>query len=152
MPCCERTAITPGTPTLSSGYTQQRALESRRCDQSRLLQTLRQGSSSCCASSIINKSAIYSSVLTLERTTACQTSPVVQAKTFPKVGTTESIRLQNKVSNLITCSINPDDPYNRLSPYRKFVEQAPCLPPTAEQLNSTTPKQTFTVCQPSRFY
>ena len=152
MPCCERTAITPGTPTLSSGYTQQKAAAAQRCDQARLLQTLRQGSASCCASPPSNKTAIYSSILTLERTATCQPSPVVQAKTFPKAGTTESIRLQNKVSDLITCSINPDDPYNRLNLYRKFVEQAPCPPPTAQQLNSTTPKQSFTVCQPSRFY
>lgn len=135
-----------GTPTLSSGHTAQLAEAARRCDQQRLLQSLRVGSGNCCAGAPNPKSAIYSSILTQERAAVCQPSPVEQSLQFPRAGTTESIRLQKTLDRTLTC----DDRYSQ---YRRFVPVAPCPPPTAEQLNSTTPKPTYRPgCTPSRFY
>jgi hypothetical protein len=154
MSCSGISNAVPGTPTFSSGLTTQRAAAARRCDQARILAQLRSGTiSECCASTPSNKSAIYASILTQDKAVACQANQVTQAFQFPRAGTTESIRLQNKVSALATCSIDPYDPEQRYPLLRRYVPQAPCPAPTAEQLNSTTPKPTFAPgCQPSRFF
>jgi hypothetical protein len=152
MSCCDRNTLNPGAATFSSGLTAQRAADARRCDQQRILQLLQQGGGNCCPKSPSNKSAVYSSVLTQDAAVGCQASPVQQAFDFPRVGTTESVRLQKTVDSLVRCSLNPDDPYNRLNPYRRFVVQPACPEPTAAQLNTNTPKQSFSLCQPSRFF
>jgi hypothetical protein len=138
----------PGTPTISSGYTAQKVEAARQCDQARILSMLR--GESCCGSSVKPnpKSAIYSSILTQERATACQPGQVDQAYQFPRAGVPESVRIQKKTVEALACG---DESY-RYGNYRRFVAVAPCPPPTAEQLNSTTPKPTFQPgCTPSRF-
>ena len=154
MSCPGISNTVPGTPTFSSGLTARRAEDAKRCDQARVLAMLRSGSAAaCCAAPPTNKSAIYSSILTQDKAIGCQANQVTQAFQFPRAGTTESIRLQNKVSALATCSTDPYDPQQRYPLLRRWVPQAPCPPPTAEQLNSTTPKPTFAPgCQPSRFF
>lgn len=152
MSCPENTNTVRGTPTFSSGLTARRAEEARRCDQQALLQRIRTGVT-CCPATPSLKTALYASVLEQDHATRCQPSNVTQADSFPKVGTTESIRLQNKVSALATCSSDPYDPSERYPWIRRFVPQAPCIGPTAEQLNSTMPKPSFASgCQPSRFF
>jgi hypothetical protein len=142
-------STTPGTPTLSSGYTAMRAANAIRCDQAQVLLSLqnRVGGDQCCRTPVNNKAALYASVLEQDHATRCQPSQVDQALMFPKRATTESIRIQKATTNAILCGgVN-----NSL--YRRFVPQAPCPPPTAEQLNSTTPKPTFAPgCTPSRFF
>lgn len=139
-------STTPGTPTLSSGYTAMRAANAIRCDQAQVLLRL-QGGGQCCQGPVNNKAALYASVLEQDHATRCQPSQVVQALTFPKRATTENVRIQKATTNAILCGgVNK-------SLYRRFVPQAPCPPPTAEQLNSTAPKPTFAPgCTPSRFF
>jgi len=154
MSCQGISNTIPGTPTFSSGLTARRTEDARRCDQARILAQIRSGAvANCCASPPTNKSAIYSSILTQDKAIGCQANQVSQAFQFPRAGTTESIRLQNKVSQLASCSTDPYDPQERYPLLRRFVPQAPCPAPTAQQLNSTTPKPTFAPgCQPSRFF
>lgn len=148
MSCCGENAITPGTPTLSSGYTAQKGAAAIRCDQAQLLQRLR---GSCCPTPQSNKVPIYSSVLTQDHATRCQPSPLEQALTFPKVGVTEGTRIQKTQTAVFECSLNQSNPATRYNYYPTFVPQAVCTPPTAEQLNSTTPKPTFWPgCTPQR--
>ncbi len=152
MSSAENTVAVRGTPTFSSGLTARRAEEARRCDQQALLQRIRTGAT-CCPATPSLKTALYASVLEQDHATRCQPNPVIQTDEFPRAGTTEGIRLQNKVSALATCSSNPYDPSERYPWIRRFVPQAPCIGPTAEQLNSTNPKPTFAPgCQPSRFF
>jgi hypothetical protein len=139
---CRTSYNAPGTPTLSSGLTSQRANNAIRCDQARLLEKLR-NNSSCNTTPPSTKSAIYSSILEQEHATACQPSPVVQALQFPKVGVPESVRIQRKVDYTITCASDQSNPETRYSYLRNFVTIPPCPPPTAAQLNSTTPRPTF---------
>jgi hypothetical protein len=140
----------PGSPTLSSGLTQQRALEAARCDQARLLARLQAGGTSCCPSTPSNKAAVYSSVLTQDMATRCQTPAAVQAATFPRVGVPESIRIQRTETRNVLCSVNPENPETRFAVYAPFIPPAPCPPPTAEQLNSTAPKPSyFPGCTPA---
>jgi hypothetical protein len=153
MSCAEYSNTVRGTPTFSSGLTARRAEEARRCDQQALLQRLRTGNAGCCPERPNPKSALYASVLEQDHATRCQPSPVTQADTFPRAGTTEAVRLQNTLATLATCSTNQTDPQTRYPYIRRFVPQAPCVGPTAEQLNSTTPKPTFAPgCTPSRFF
>jgi hypothetical protein len=153
MSCPENTNTVRGTPTFSSGLTARKAEEARRCDQQALLQRIRTGNAGCCPERPNPRSALYASVLEQDHATRCQPSNVTQADSFPKVGSTESVRLQNKVSALAACSSDPYDPSERYPWIRRFVPQAPCVGPTAEQLNSTAPKPTFAPgCQPSRFF
>lgn len=152
MSTCTQTNGHPGTPTFSSGLTAQKTAAAIRCDQNRLLQNLRAGADSCCPVPPSTKSAIYSSVLTQERAMACQPSPVIQSFTYPRVGTTESIRIQKKMDSLLTCSTDPLSDESRYVLYRRQNPPAPCPPPTAAQLNSTTPKPTFFPgCTPTRY-
>jgi hypothetical protein len=147
MSCCDRT--TPGTPTLSSGYTAMKAANAIRADQAQILLRLqgRVGSDQSCPGPVSNKVAMYASVLEQDHATRCQPSQAVQALTFPKRASTESVRIQKTMTDAILCGgVN-----NSL--YRRFVPQAACPPPTAEQLNSTAPKPTFAPgCTPSRFF
>lgn len=153
MSCCGSDAVTPRTPTLSSGQTAQKAAAAVRCDQARLLSQLRGNAGPCCTTPTSNKSAIYSSVLTQDHATRCQPSAAYQAKYFPKVGVPESVRIQRTQTANLECSVNQMNPATRFSLQTTFVPQAPCPPPTATQLNSTTPKPTFAPgCQPSRFF
>lgn len=148
MSCCGENAVTPGTPTSSSGYTAQKGMAAIRCDQAQLLQRLR---GACCPAPQSNKSAIYSSVLTQDQATRCQPSQLEQVLTFPKVGVPESVRIQKAQTSVIECSLNQSNPATRYNYYPTFVPQAVCVPPTAEQLNSTTPKPTFWPgCTPQR--
>jgi hypothetical protein len=152
MASCIQTNGQPGTPTFSSGLTSQKAAAAIRCDQNRMLQQLRAGADSCCPGTPSTKSAIYSSVLTQERATACQPNPTVQSFTYPRVGTTESIRIQKKMDALLTCSTDPLIDESRYVLYRRQNPPAPCPPTPAEQLNSTTPKPTFFPgCTPTRY-
>lgn len=152
MTSCSQTNGHPGTPTLSSGLTSQKTLAAARCDQNRLLETLRMGTGRCSPGVQSTKSAIFSSVLTQERATACQPSPVIQSLTFPRVGTTENIRIQKKMDALLTSSTDPFDPSSRYVLYRRQNPPAPCPPTPTEQLNSTTPKPTFFPgCTPTRY-
>jgi hypothetical protein len=152
MSSCTQTNGHPGTPTFSSGLTSQKALAASRCDQNRLLERLRVGAGTCCPGTPSTKTAIYSSILTQERATACQPSPLVQSLTFPRVGTTENIRIQKKMDALLTCSTDPLDNSSRYVLYRRQNPPAPCPPTPAEQLNSTTPKPTFFPgCTPTRY-
>jgi hypothetical protein len=142
-----------GTPTFSSGLTARRAEDARRCDQQTILQRIRNGSIQCPSNAQSSKSAVYASVLEQDHATRCQPSVVTQVDQFPKAGTTESVRLQNTVNAVFTCSEDPYDPNTRYPWIRRVVPQAICIGPTAEQLNSTTPKPTFAPgCQPSRFF
>ena len=146
MSCCGITQGVPGTPTFSSSYTAQRAAAARRADQSALLARLqgRVGSSSpCCPSPPNNRSALYASVLEQDNATRCQPSPAVQALTFPRQGTTESIRIQKKIDATLSCSVDPLDPNRRFSYYTTFVPNPPCPPLPTALLNSTTPKPTY---------
>ena len=153
MSCGGYSTTVRGTPTFSSGVTARRAEEARRCDQQAVLQRLRVGAAGCCPGTPSLKTAMYASVLEQDNATRCQPSVVTQANEFPKAGTTESVRLQNKVAALATCSSDPYNPNERYPWIRRFVPQAPCVGPTAEQLNSTAPKPTFAPgCQPSRFF
>jgi hypothetical protein len=152
MSCAEYSTTVRGTPTFSSGVTARRAEEARRCDQQAVLQRLRVGAADCCPERPNPRSAMYASVLEQDHATRCQPSAVIQANEFPKAGTSESVRLQNKVAALATCSSTPYDPNERYPWIRRFVPQAPCIGPTAEQLNSTIPKPSFADCQPSRFF
>jgi hypothetical protein len=146
MSCGQTQYTIPGTPTISSGYTAKKIEAARQCDQQRLLNKLR--GESCCAIKPNPKSAIYSSILTQEKAIACQANQVDQAFQFPRVGVPESVRIQKKTAEALECG---DGGY-KYGNYRRFVEIAPCPPPTAEQLNSTTPKPTFQPgCTPSRF-
>jgi hypothetical protein len=152
MACCSTSQGKPGTPTLSSGLTQQKAIDAARRDQARLLATLRNQPCGC-PTPPNPRSAVYASVLTQDRATSCQPSPVVQAKTFPKVGVPESIRIQRLTTQALECSVNQVNPVTRFSYLNpRGVVVPPCPGPTAEQLNSTTPKPTFWPgCQPTRF-
>lgn len=149
--CINSTAI-PGTPTLSSGLTAQRAREAMRCDQARVLAMLRADAGTCCRLPQTNKSAVYASVLEDDRATRCQPGPVVQAFDFPRAGTTESIRIQRTTTNTLRCSIDPRNPNTAISNVTRTVIPEVCPAMTAEQLNSTMPKPPIGVCQPSRFY
>jgi hypothetical protein len=151
MSCCSRTNGIPGTPTLSSGLTQQAAAAAARADQARVLASLQNQGSCGCPGVQSNKGAYFASILEDDHATRCQPGPVVQAYLFPRAGTTENIRIQKKMDSLLTCATDPMDPATRYPLYRRFVPQAPCPPPTAEQLNSTQPKPSFTICQPPRF-
>jgi hypothetical protein len=152
MACCAPTNGIPGTPTLSSGLTQQKVQDAARRDQARILATLR--ASNCgCPTPPNPRGAIYSSVLTQDKATSCQPSPVTQALTYPKQGVPESIRIQRLTTQALECSVNPVNPITRFSYLKpRGVVVPPCPGPTAEQLNSTTPKPTFWPgCQPTRF-
>ena len=152
MTSCAQTNGYPGTPTFSSGLTSQKAVAASRCDQNRLLERLRVGAGTCCPPPQSTKSAIDSSLLTQERAMACRPSPVIQSLTYPRVGTTESIRIQKKMDSLLTCSVDPLDNSSRYVLYRRQNPPAPCPPTPTEQLNSTTPKPTFFPgCQPTRY-
>lgn len=154
MSSCTQTNGHPGTPTLSSGLTSQKALSASRCDQNRLLERLRVGANARigCVGPSSTKSAIHSSILTQEHSMSCQPSPLEQSFTFPRVGTTESIRIQKKMDALLTCSVDPLDDSSRYVLYRRQNPPAPCPPTPTEQLNSTTPKPTFFPgCQPTRY-
>jgi hypothetical protein len=150
MSCCNQTYGVPGTPTLSSGLTAAAAEAARRADQARVLASLQRGSA-CCPTTPSNKSAVFASIVTIDKTVACQANQVTQAFQFPRAGITENARIQRKIDATLNCAYDPNDPRNRYVMYRQFVPQAPCPPPTAAQLNSTQPKPSFTVCQPPRF-
>lgn len=141
--------MNPGA-TLSSGYTDQLARDAVRCDQARILARLRNGAGACCKPTQSNKSAMYASVLTQDKATACQPTAEEQLR-FPKVGVPESVRIQQLQQATLVCSDNQFNPETRYSIYRRFVPQAPCPPPTATQLNSTNPKPSYIPgCDPGR--
>ena len=147
---CSPTNGIPGTPNISSGYTSQLVQQAYRCDQARVLAQLQSGP--CCPPPSTNKSAVYASVLEQEAATRCQANQVEQAKTFPKVGVPESVRIQRVQSAAIECSYNQFNPETRFAMYKRYDPPAPCPAPTAAQLNSTAPKPTFFGCQPSRIF
>jgi len=139
MSSCNVAIITPGTATLSSGYTAKQTKKAILCDQARILASLQAGNYGCTKPPTSTRSAIYSSILTQDKGILCQASPQ-EIKSFPKAGTTESIRIQNLQQQTLLCSVDQYNPNTRYSVYRRFVPQAPCLGMTAEQLNSTMPK------------
>jgi hypothetical protein len=149
--CINYTAI-PGTPTLSSGLTAQKAQQAIRCDQARILAMLQNGAGTCCKLPQTNKVALFASILEDDRATRCQPSPVVQAFNFPRAGTTENIRIQKTQTNTIRCSVDTRNPNTAISNVTRTVTPEICPGMTAEQLNSTMPKPPIGVCQPSRFY
>lgn len=153
MACCDRTGGGPGTPTLSSGHTEQLARNAVRCDQARVLARL-QGYNVCCSTPPrTNKAALYASVLEQDAATSCQPSPDFQAKFFPKVGVPESIRIQRVQTATIECAYNPYNPETRFAQYQNLRVGAPCAPSPSELINSTNPKPTFLPgCTPSRFF
>jgi hypothetical protein len=151
MSCCAPTNGSPGTPNFSSGLTAQKAAAAARADQAALLARLRGGAGPCCPGTPSNKTAIYSSVLTQKQATSCIPTPAQQA-TFPRVGTTESIRIQRTAEANLRCATSPLDPNTRYPLLRRWVPNVPCPPTPAEQLNSTAPKPTFYPgCNPTPF-
>jgi hypothetical protein len=151
MSCCHPTNGRPGTPNFSSGLTSQRASAAARADQASLLARLRGGVGNCGPVRPNPKSAIYSSILTQQQATACQPTPDELA-TFPKVGTTESIRIQRTAEANLRCATSPLNPNTRYPLLPRYVPNPVCPPTPTEQLNSTLPKPTFYPgCNPTPF-
>ena len=151
MSCCPPTEGSPGTPNFSSGLTSQKAAAAARADQDALLARLRGGLINSCPARPNTKSAIYSSVLTQQQATACQPTPQELA-TFPKVGTTESIRIQKTAEANLRCATDQFNPNTRYPLLRRYVPIPVCPPTPTAQLNSTLPKPTFYPgCNPTPF-
>lgn len=142
----------PGTATQSSGYTSQLIQNALACDRQRVLASLRTGAVATCATPRPEtKSAQAASVLEQLAQQSCQITGK-DALLLPRAGVPESVRIQRVQSAVLTASVNPLNPETRFSAYTRFVPQAPCPPPTAEQLNSTQPTAPLIGCQPSRFF
>lgn len=141
----------PGTPTLSSGYTSQLAQTAVRCDVARVLARLKGGVSPVCASPVETKAAQPASVLEQLAQRGCPLT-AEQMLAMPRAGVPEGERIRRIQQEVLTCSTPPLDFKRRFNNYVRFVPQAPCPPPTAEQLNSTQPMAPMIGCQPSRFF
>lgn len=135
----------------SGGYTDSLVSSALRCDQQRVLERLKGGAAACCASPILTKTALPASVLEIQKARGCPLT-AQQELLLPKAGIPESERIARVQQAVWTQSTNPTDPNARFSNYTRFVPQAPCPPPTAEQLNSTQPAAPMIGCQPSRFF
>lgn len=141
----------PGTPTLSSGYTSQLAQTAIRCDTARILERLKGGVSPLCASPVLTKAAQPASILEQQAQRGCPLS-AEETLQMPRAGVPEGERIRRVQQAVITCSTDPFNISRRFDAYVRFVPQAPCPPPTAEQLNSTQPMAPMIGCQPSRFF
>lgn len=148
MARCSENAITPGTPTLSSGYTARLAAEANRCDQARILERLRGGTGGCLPQPTPGRGAVYASVKEQEAATRCQVPQAIQRATFPRVGVPESVRIQKLIFEAEQCANNQFNPATRFASYARVVP----LPCPVTPMN-TTPKPTFRPgCPPSRFF
>jgi hypothetical protein len=141
MSCCTNSTVR--TATFSSGLTQQKAIAAAQQDQARLLATLqRRGAAACCKDSPSQGSAASSSILEQRHATRCL--PTVQEQAlFPRVGVTESVRIQRRVDCLLAANTNPYNPETRFQQYRPYVPPAPCPAPPPQLQNSTNPKPYF---------
>ena len=137
----------PGA-TESSGYTQRLVDNARRCDQERILKMLQSQAPGCCASSSSPKLNIpASSSIELKKQASCQIFGP-SALTYPKAGVPEGIRIQHLIDSANRCGLPTQGTYRPLNRPSLPI----CVPPTAEQLNSTQPTAPMIGCQPSRFF
>lgn len=148
MATCSSTAITPGTPTNSSGYTERLAQQAVDCDRARILARLQGGVSGCLPEPTGGRGAVYASILELDAARGCPVPQTVETFKYPRVGVPESVRIQRVIQDVTLCATNPLNPTTRFSEYAR-VFPAPC--PVTPM--NTTPKPTFRPgCTPSRFF
>jgi hypothetical protein len=129
----------PGTGNLASGQTSliiQRALQ---CDQTRILERLK--NVQCPLPRPSNGSATAASILEIMAAKGCPPTPQ-ELLTYPQKATTSGINTLAIQNNTVLCGITG---VNR-------VIVAPCPGPTAAQLNSTTPKPSVKYCYSKRIY
>jgi hypothetical protein len=148
MAFCQPTTVTPGTPSLSSGYTARLQRQAVQCDQARLLARLQGGTGECIPQATPGRGAVYASVLEVNAVNRCPPS-AKDILAFPKVATLESVRIQNLIQANQLAEINPLNTSTRFSQYVRIVPNPPCVPTQMD----TKPKPTFApVCTPSRFF
>ncbi len=142
-----------GSANFSSGYTQQLQRQAVLCDQISILAKLRQTSDNgCCVVRPTNATnTTPASVYIQNLKKGCTLTPD-QELGFPKNGISEGERIKRLQQKCVDEAQNQFDASTRFVGYQRFVPQAPCVPPTAEQLNSTQPMAPMIGCQPSRFF
>lgn len=149
VPC---TYTQTGSANFSSGYTQQLQRQAVLCDQSAILARLQQtAGNNCCVVRPNPNGAIQSGVYIQNLQKGCTLTPS-QELGFPKNGISEGERIKRLQQKMVDEAQNQFDASTRFVGYQRFVPQAPCAPPTAEQLNSTQPTAPLIGCQPSRFF
>ncbi len=150
MPCLYTQT---GSANFSSGHTQQLQRQAVLCDQSAILARLRQtGENACCVVRPTNSTnATPASVYIQNLQNTCTLTPAEELG-FPKNGISEGERIKRLQQKYVDEAQNQFDASTRFVGYQRFVPQAPCAPPTAEQLNSTQPNAPLIGCQPSRFF
>ena len=133
-----------GTPTLSSGYTDQLTKQAIRCDQKRLLANLQ-----CCNTPTPGPGAVFASIKEIEAARGCGPNQRVQALTFPKTAVPESVRVQQLQRDAELCANDPLNPITRFSQYSRVFPSVVCTPTPMP----TRPAPTFwRECNPNRFY
>ena len=133
-----------GTPTLSSGYTDQLTKQAIQCDRARLLANLQ-----CCNTPTPGRGAVFASIKEIEASKGCGPNQRVQTLTYPKTATPESVRIQQLQRDAELCANNPLSPTTRFSQYSRVFPSVVCAPTPMP----TRPAPTFwRECNPNRFY
>lgn len=143
MSTCNGNSSSPGTPTLSSGYTAQLTRHAIQCDRARILANLQ-----CQPRPTPGPGAVYASVKEIEASVACG-APNGQVIQYKQVAVPESIRVQQLMRDAELCANNPLNPNTRFSQYARVFPSVVCVPTPMP----TRPAPTFwRECTPNRFY